>query len=217
MMCRPNKAKGFTLVELMVVVGIVGIILAIALPYYISYKRASCDRAAGADIGKAAACIERLGNELVDLNLVFDNDSKSAQIYKQNLLQYLVGPYYGFRGGTIKCGVLMMILPESNRYILHGCALKGSHPAAQTSRYVYRSPIAGGGDLPATVFVQCGPDGADGMASTWNAYPVMTGPVETCYTESVVDATSGPTPTYGRFFTSRAPGSINCSLISGLD
>ena len=86
------------LVALMLI-AVLGIVLAIAIPYYVSYKRTACDRAAHADVVKLAAAFERLGNELVDRNLKLDNEAMS-RLVDGNALQYMVGPYYGFRGST---------------------------------------------------------------------------------------------------------------------
>jgi type IV pilus assembly protein PilA len=216
MLGKIRNAKGFTLIELMVVVAIIGIILAIAIPYYISYKRTSCDRSADADIRKLSAGVERLGNELVDLNLKFDNDTTAQQIYTQNLMQYMVGPYYGFRGGSTKCEVVIRLLNVGTRYVIQGCSVKGAHPAGSTTRYLYQAPVAGGGDLPTTVSVagEC-TAGGTAIVATFNAYPVVAATIEQCYTESLVNPTAGA-PT-GLAFTSRVPASINCKQIGGSD
>ncbi len=155
MLSKVRNAKGFTLIELMVVVAIIGIILAIAIPYYVGYKRTACDRAASADIAKLGASIERMGNEVVDLNGRFDQDI--ADVIMPELARF-VGSYYGWGGTTSKCGVeIMFDQPQANgQYEVHSCSILGSRPdTANTDfRYIYTIPF-GGGIAPAATVGQC--------------------------------------------------------------
>jgi prepilin-type N-terminal cleavage/methylation domain-containing protein len=55
---RKSNQKGFTLVELMIVVAIIGILAAIAIPQFASYRQKAFNSAALADLKNAKTDLE---------------------------------------------------------------------------------------------------------------------------------------------------------------
>lgn len=149
MLSKIKNVKGFTLIELMVVVAIIGIILAIAIPYFIGYKRSTCDKAAAADVAKLGASMQRFGQELIDMNCQLEMSNLGDQIN----MAWVVGPYYGFSGTNEKCETMIAVANTSaagDSWEMWGCAVKGSHPSSDgLVRWVYRQPLMGGKDKQA--------------------------------------------------------------------
>jgi len=121
-----------------ILLAVVGIILAIAIPYYVGYKRAACDRAAD--------------GELVRLQTAFDkyiNDPGNRTREAPRDLSPLVGQYYGWNGTSEKCKVLIRY--NSVNQEAEAVALMGSRPGDNSSRYVYGKNLSTGSELKAQV------------------------------------------------------------------
>jgi type IV pilus assembly protein PilA len=60
---RSGDDRGFTLVELLVVVVIIGVLVAIAIPMYLNYRKGAANKSASSDVRGAISAIEQFYTE----------------------------------------------------------------------------------------------------------------------------------------------------------
>jgi type IV pilus assembly protein PilA len=135
-----KNQKGFTLVELMVVIAIIGIITAIAIPYYNNYKQTACDQAALSDLYNVKAAVQKY---ITDFTLKVDAIPTTGVAATEVLKVANVG-LYGYPGPTTKCGVSIPA-PTAG---LDGTSLvtaTASKGTTQGSTKGWKFDVAGGG------------------------------------------------------------------------
>ena len=94
-----NGKKGFTLVELMIVVVILGILAAIAIPLYMKFVQSAKAGEARLNLGKIASLLERYydarANQATDLTVALGSASTMVAAYPQNVAGGCVAPGTG--------------------------------------------------------------------------------------------------------------------------
>ena len=63
MKARGREDRGFTMIELLVVVVIIGILVAIAVPVYLNYRKGAANKSAASDVRGAITAIEQYYTE----------------------------------------------------------------------------------------------------------------------------------------------------------
>ncbi len=153
----------------MIVGGVLIVAGSLLACYLEGNRRQRCDRSAEADMSKLGACLERLQDELQDLNC-----PEVITGLTEDHLKYLVGGFYGWSGTNRRCVVCVRMKGKE----IWGCAKGGTaQGGTRTGRTNYRvSTLEPSRTLPPTT-EEC----------KGRAYPdpTTTGPMT--YHESMID------------------------------
>ena len=104
---RSNK-EGFTLIELMIVIAIIGILAAIAIPNFIAYRNKAFCSAAESDAQNALAAVSSYFSEPDRTTLPLLTDLETVENYTSNNATVVIG-------GTPNTTITVAVTDDSGR------------------------------------------------------------------------------------------------------
>lgn len=128
---KKSMQKGFTLIELMIVVAIIAILAAIAIPAYQNYMAKSQATAALADITGAKVGIEEALNRGVAPSLDPEVDPDD-------------GEFIGVKNSTARCNIALAGFSATTAEGSITCTIKDSNPKVNTSDVILSRDENGG-------------------------------------------------------------------------
>ncbi len=158
--------NGFTIAELMVAIAIIGILLAIALPYYSHYKKTSCDQAAIADLYNLKAAVnKKLTDDIMNTQGLVSTSDEAVSNAVDAVLADTSGKY-GFPGPTSKCQVRL----SNNNGVVTASTPLGTEQGVRG----WMLRMSGGKDPVPVVDQGDGGGGNEGGGGGWSPLPGCT-------------------------------------------
>ena len=125
---RLNGDRGFTLIEMLVVVVIIGILAGIAIPLYMNYRRGAQNKSAESDVRGAISAVEQFYTENDNVYPVNRNGALGA-----NVLLSLAGNAGNTQTVTVSPGNRIYFRNRGTYYVICGQNTSGG------TIYVYNS------------------------------------------------------------------------------